>query len=48
MSIISTWLRRLLGTRITARPSATNPDAMSLREWADLPPHHPSCDRAPC
>jgi hypothetical protein len=27
----------------TARPTSTQPDDMSIRDWADLPPHHPLC-----
>jgi hypothetical protein len=28
-----------------ARPaSVANPDCLALRDWADLPTHHPRCD----
>ena len=41
MSIL-TWLLRRLG-RGSIHPSTTTfcPDALKLRDWADLPPHHP-------
>lgn len=40
-----TRLLRWLGLRPSgARRPAPHPDTMSLRDWADLPPHHPLCD----
>jgi hypothetical protein len=33
------WLDRLF----TPAAEPARPDAMSLEEWADLPPHHPLC-----
>jgi hypothetical protein len=44
-------LRSVLRLFVAARPAqaaSQDPDLMSLRDWADLPPHHPRNDRAPC
>jgi hypothetical protein len=42
MSIIAR-LMAWLGLR--SRPASfTNPDCFALRDWADLPIHHPRCD----
>ena len=38
------WFSRLLAS---SPPGPLEPERMSLRDWADLPPHHPLCDRAP-
>lgn len=44
---LARFLSRLL--RIgAARQPPRHPDEMSLRDWADLPPHHPRCDTTPC
>lgn len=42
MSILARLLARL---RPVARPpvSGPEPECMSLRDWADLPIHHPLC-----
>lgn len=52
MSILRLWWRRALAwaNAPTARaPHAEhNPEAMSLRDWSDLPTHHPCRDKAPC
>lgn len=47
---MSSFVRRF--TRLFIAPAsprglARDPDTMSLRDWADLPSHHPYCDRAP-
>jgi hypothetical protein len=41
-----TLLRRLLARlRLPLRICQTpHPDCLNLREWADLPVHHPRCD----
>lgn len=38
-------LTRLAGwLRLSApRPHTPHPDCLDLREWADLPTHHPRC-----
>ncbi|WP_297579361.1 hypothetical protein [Devosia sp.] len=38
-------LTRLLGWLRLSAPSrhTPHPDCLSLREWADLPTHHPRC-----
>lgn len=38
-------LARLLGWLglPTPRRTTPHPDALSLRDWADLPTHHPRC-----
>lgn len=48
MSIIARLVRRLATPVVTRDRVATNPDTMSLRDWADLPPHHPLVERTPC
>lgn len=42
MSNVITLLSRLLSALFTAQPATTEPDELSLRDWADLPSHHPS------
>lgn len=46
MSSAITLLSRLFAALFTADQATIEPDCMSLRDWADLPPHHPSADRA--
>lgn len=41
-------IRGLLATRLACEPAPLHPDQMSLRDWSDLPPHHPICEKAPC
>ena len=48
MSSIITQLRRLFTALFAAEQVTIEPDCMSLQDWADLPPHHPASDRAPC
>jgi len=33
---------------LNARHAPLDTDTMSLRDWADLPIHHPKRDNAPC
>ncbi len=47
MSNILTLLNRLFTALLTVDPAQPDPDSMSLHEWADLPAHHPSAERAP-
>jgi hypothetical protein len=35
---IAVWLGRLL---VATQTRDIDPDALSLHDWADLPPHHP-------
>lgn len=46
MSTVITLLGRLFAALLTAEAASVEPDSMSLRDWADLPAHHPSADRA--
>lgn len=55
MSPITRWWRRLLAWANAPVPTARatfsldqDLDAMSLRDWSDLPAHHPRCEQAPC
>ena len=41
MSSITHLMRRLVGRTVKAPRVAANPERMSLRDWADLPTHHP-------
>jgi len=47
MSTKRTLRRRLLAVFAPHGRTATDPDTMSLRDWADLPVHHPLTDRTP-
>lgn len=47
MSTMLERLARSLASLLTTRKALPDTDRMSLREWADLPIHHPICDRAP-
>ncbi len=46
---MSSFVRRF--ARLFTTPASPrqrpDPDTMPLRDWADLPVHHPYCDRAP-
>lgn len=48
MSSLLQLIGRLFAALSAAAPAQPDPDSMSLRDWADLPAHHPSGDRAPC
>jgi hypothetical protein len=39
-----TLLRRLLARLRLRMRQTPHPDCLNLREWADLPVHHPRCD----
>ncbi|WP_272906532.1 hypothetical protein [Devosia sp. SL43] len=41
MSRLSTIVRRLVSSILTTPRASTDPDTMALRDWADLPAHHP-------
>lgn len=48
MSKLSTIFSRLVAALFSTQRVPPEPETMSLRDWADLPPHHPAHDRAPC
>ena len=48
MSSLIKIVHRLVAALFTAPSTPTNPDTMSLHDWADLPAYHPVSDRAPC
>ena len=48
MSSLINIVHRLAAALFTAPAILTDPDTMSLHDWADLPAHHPVSDRAPC
>lgn len=48
MSTLMQALGRLFAGLFSADPAPLDPEAMTLRDWADLPAHHPSADRSPC
>lgn len=48
MSTMLIAIRRLLAAFAPTTLKTTDPEALSLHDWADLPVHHPLCDRAPC
>ena len=48
MSSLIKTVHRLVAALFTAPSTPTNPDTMSLHDWADLPAYHPVSDRAPC
>jgi len=48
MSILLQKFLRLLLRRPATPPAPADLDSMALRDWADLPPHHPASDCAPC
>lgn len=41
MSNAITLVRRLVASLFTVPSLPTDPDTMSLHDWADLPVHHP-------
>jgi hypothetical protein len=41
MSKLATLVRRLVSSLLTAPRASTDPETMALRDWADLPAHHP-------
>lgn len=43
MSILARLLA-WLGRPVPTPPKTPDPEALSLRDWADLPPHHPRCE----
>lgn len=47
MSRLNALLRRLAAWLTEPVPSATAP-YQAVTDWADLPAHHPRCDKAPC
>lgn len=48
MSNLISLLGRLVASLFSTPCKPLDPDDMALRDWADLPPHHPAHDRAPC
>jgi hypothetical protein len=48
MSSLLPRLQRLFAGLFSTPRLPLDPENMSLRDWADLPVHHPSRDRAPC
>ena len=44
MSNMLVLLRRLVTALFSSDAVATDPEVMPLRDWADLPAHHPLCD----
>jgi len=48
MSTIFRIVAHWLGALFQSSGEPANPDQMSMHDWADLPVHHPVCDRAPC
>jgi len=48
MFSLLSFIARTLAAVFSARQAAVDPDRLSLQDWADLPHHHPSCERAPC
>ncbi|MET3927167.1 hypothetical protein [Devosia sp. 2618] len=41
MSNLKVLVTRLFAGNARTKRVSRDPEAMSLREWADLPPHHP-------
>ncbi|WP_186767057.1 hypothetical protein [Devosia ginsengisoli] len=48
MSSLLTQIHRLFAGLFATSSTPVDPESMSLHDWADLPSHHPVCDRAPC
>lgn len=48
MSSLLALLRQLAKAVFMTPRAVADPETMPLRDWADLPVHHPLCDRAPC
>lgn len=47
MSSLATLVRRLVAAAFTAPRIPTDPETMTLRDWADLPAYHPLSGQAP-
>lgn len=48
MSSLIKTVYRLAAALFTPPATPSDPDMMSLHDWADLPAYHPVSDRAPC
>lgn len=48
MSSLIGIISRLVAQLFRRERPTLGPEDMSLRDWADLPAHHPVSDRAPC
>ncbi len=48
MSSLLLQIGRLFAGLFAPSSAPLDPESMSLHDWADLPVHHPVCDRAPC
>ncbi|MDB5615320.1 MAG: hypothetical protein JWQ22_2973 [Devosia sp.] len=48
MSNLIQVLGRLVATLFSRERIQPDPEHMCMRDWADLPSHHPVRDRAPC
>lgn len=44
MSSLFQIFARLVAGLFQGERGGTDPDTMSLHDWADLPVHHPACD----
>lgn len=47
MSRITALARHFGAFLVPVQARASQPEAMSLRDWADLPAYHPKSDRTP-
>ena len=48
MSNLTAILGRLFAGLFSSDRATLDPESLSLRQWADLPAHHPARDGAPC
>lgn len=48
MSTLIHSIGRLFAALFATPSTPPDPESMTLQDWADLPVHHPVCDRAPC
>ena len=48
MSSLKSLLGRLVASLLSPGRASSEPESMSLHDWADLPAHHPASDPAPC
>ena len=48
MSSLLNLVHRLVAALFATPRIPTDPETMSLHDWADLPAYHPVSDRAPC
>ena len=48
MSILKQLINRLVASVFSRDRIPLDPESLALRDWADLPAHHPVRDRAPC